>query len=79
MKMTDRLKELVAQLPKGLRSDWKNTNHFELTTEVPGDYWWLNLSNMGELNCDTELGKCVGLLMDIAEELVKIRDEVIIE
>lgn len=82
MKVTDRLKELMGQLPKGLRSDWQETNHFELTSAVKGEHFWLNLSEPGGtidspfMDFQTEQGRRVGLLMDIAEELVKIRDEV---
>lgn len=65
-----RLRELASQLPKGLRSDWDCTNHFELQT--PGrDFWWLVFSDM-ECDCDTVEGKRLGLVMDIAEEVSRL-------
>jgi hypothetical protein len=67
------LLELVCQLPKGLRSDWSGTNHFELTQPNPdaGSYWWFDGSEISYdgayLSQDSELGRRLGLLMDIAE------------
>jgi len=61
------LKELVAKLPPGLRSDWEGTNHYELTCSLPDEFWWLCLptGSVGNVSA-TEEGKRLGLLMDIA-------------
>jgi len=77
-KAEDRLLGLAKQLPPNLRSDWRGTNHFELT--APGidaqgqpTYWWLDAEEIAaaeierKLTDDTETGKRLGLLMDLAE------------
>lgn len=73
----EKLKSLASNLPKGLRSDWENTNHFELTCEGK-EYWWLLLADsaevFGESPMETEPGKRLGLLMDIASEVARLRD-----
>lgn len=80
--MTDplaKLKTLAAQLPPKLRSDWRYTNHFELTTpEGDCGYWWADLADgldPNVNNCDIEAGQRRGLLMDIAEEVCRLRDK----
>lgn len=79
-----KLKELASLLPPCLVSDWKNSNHYELTCQAydrktEHDYWWLSLGDyftgFNDSPCDTEVGKRVGLLMDIAEEVARLRDE----
>lgn len=74
-----KLRELASRLPKGLHSDWRYTNHFELTTSDSADgYWWLDLCDGMPCyvnNCETEEGKRRGLLMDIAEEVCRLKDE----
>ena len=79
--MTDslhKLKTLAAKLPEGLNSDWEDTNHYEMTSSGK-EYWWLLLADsaevFGENPMDTEPGKRLGLLMDIAEEVGRLRDE----
>ena len=73
--MTDRLHELMEQLPCGLRADWRDTNHYELTTPVNEDgYWWLMANPACVVRCDTEEGKRLGLLLDIAEELSRMKE-----
>lgn len=75
----DRLKklaELASQLPTGLCSDWENTNHFEMTCE-DAEYFWLDLSDgLPDVECPDEstIGKRIGLLMDIAAEVGRLRD-----
>lgn len=73
------LRPLAAQLPKGLRADWRNTNHFELAAPYKAEYWWLDLSEytdtLGHMPCDSEEGKRVGLLLDLAEAVSKLQDE----
>ena len=73
-----RLIELGEKLPKGLRSDWDATNHYELQSSEEDDFWWLILSYLfrpehgypkDEIPCETEYGKRVGLIMDIAVAL----------
>ena len=71
-----RLAELSSQLPKGLSSDWK-TNHFEMTCD-DRDYFWLFVSdglNGIENPNESEVGKRFGLLMDVAAEVSRLRDE----
>jgi hypothetical protein len=85
--MTDELKqlsELAAQLPKGLRSDWKNTNHYELhAPESKGEYFWWDLEEVQDpTEYDTQstlAGQRLGLLMDIAEEVARLRDNNILK
>lgn len=74
----DRLKELAAQLPPKLGSDWDGTNHYELTCSGPEGYFWLMVRNF-DSDSDTEDGKRMGLLMDIAEEVCRLRDEGILK
>lgn len=70
-----KLIELASQLPEGLHADWRDSNHYELRCQSDGDdYWWLDLSDLfkgTEIHnwCESEFGKRVGLLMDIAETL----------
>lgn len=75
-----RLRGLAEQLPSGLVSDWIGTNHYELTTRTAsGDHWWLCLGgsfeSATENHCETVEGKRIGLLMDIAAEVARLRDE----
>ena len=74
-----RLRELAATLPRGLRSDWDGTNHYEMTSsEEPDDYFWLIASEgfVGIRNpSKTSYGRRLGLLMDIAAEVGRLRDE----
>jgi hypothetical protein len=80
MTKLEQLLELVRQLPEGLRSDWRGTNHFELTQPNPdeGPYWWLDFREIevDELRDrgDT-LGERVGLVMDIAEAAKAAEEE----
>lgn len=66
--------DLVEQLPLGLHSDWEHTNHYELTCFVKGEYWWLTLSDLfrDDLDCKSEEGQRVGLLMDVAAKAREI-------
>jgi hypothetical protein len=72
-KTLDELDVLVSQLPKGLHSDWKDTNHYELTSTEKGEFWWLLLwdtfHDPNEIVCETVWGKRLGLIMDVAEKL----------
>ena len=68
---------LASQLPNGLCSDWENSNHFEMTCD-DADHFWLFVSDGldGIKNpMETEVGKRFGLLMDIAEEVGRLRDK----
>lgn len=70
-----RLAELGAQLPLGLHSDWDGTNHFELTTPGGDEYWWLMVGDGIEdvdNPCESQVGKRLGLLMDIAAEVSRL-------
>ena len=76
-KPEDALIQLLAlseQLPDGLRADWMDSNHFELSCHSD-EYFWLELAELfnNEHNnwCKQELGKRVGLVMDIAATLKK--------
>ncbi len=73
------LAALAAQLPPGLRSDWKYTNHYELQAPDHEDgYWWWMLSEVREdeetYRPDTVAGQRLGLLMDIAAKLREVYD-----
>ena len=76
----DTLRELAAQLPRYLHSDWLDTNHYELTIRdaESEEYWWLMVAaglRDNSVNwCETEEGKRFGLIMDIAEEVGRLRD-----
>ena len=69
--------ELADQLPQYLRSDWQDTNHFELTdgSVDAKDYFWIDFSDMflpsdnDGMWCDGETGKRVGLVMDCVASL----------
>lgn len=68
---------LAAQLPTCLRSDWDHTNHYELTSTAPNDYFWLDVADVDFRHgspCETEPGKKLGLIMDIAEEVSRLKD-----
>jgi len=73
VKNVEKLIELAEQLPDGLSSDWQDTNHYEL--HGGKDYWWLMLLGVFDgypkdaSPCDTEEGKRLGLIMDIAARL----------
>ena len=72
------LRPLAAQLPKGLRADWQDTDHYELTSQEPNEYFWLDLYDClsrEHHNSDTETGKRAGLLLDLAEAVSKLKDE----
>lgn len=78
------LAELAAQLPPKLHSDWRDTNHYELTCRdvnaSDDDFFWLMVGDgtqgIEDPNwCETETGKRLGLLMDIAAEVGRLRDE----
>jgi hypothetical protein len=71
-----RLSELAKGLPKGLRSDWDGTNHFELTSDAE-EYWWLFLlEGLDDIDdpMESDRGKRIGLIMDIAAEVANLRD-----
>jgi len=76
-----RLAALANQLPTSLRADWDGTNHYELTSKDDSNYWWLMVGEgvrgivSEECPCDTEHGKRLGLIMDIAAEVARLRDE----
>ena len=74
--MSDRLRQLAAQLPPGLQSDWE-TNHYELKCSLK-DYWWLmvgdGITTLGPDPTNTLEGQRLGLLMDIAAEVGRMRD-----
>lgn len=71
-KYLSRLAELAKQLPPGLSADWYGTNHYEMH-QNGRDFFWL-MVNDGEFDWDTEAGKRMGLIMDIAAEVAKLRD-----
>jgi hypothetical protein len=76
----EELAALARQLPENLRSDWKNTNHYELTTDAEGraGYWWLapfDIVNPHENDTQATIpGQRLGLLLDIASTLSKLKD-----
>ena len=78
-----KLRELASKLPKGLQSDWQGTNHYELTAPCgDNDYFWLTLRDDSWYEfapdsdpSESQDGKRVGLLMDIAAEVCRLKDE----
>lgn len=74
----DKLRALAKQLPKCLRSDWEGSNHYELTSSG-AEFWWLLLGDTSETfgsnPMETESGKRLGLIMDIAEEVCRLKDK----
>lgn len=74
------LRPLAEQLPKGLRADWRGTNHYELQApnDEAGGYWWLDWFDCLDpkiINEETEEGQRAGLLLDLAEAVSKLKDE----
>ena len=78
-----RLKELAKKLPDDayLKADWNGTNHYEMTLEKPdshesSEYWWLTLFDYNPFQNNlqgTEPGKRIGLMMDIMEEVSRLK------
>lgn len=68
----EELETMAKGMPKIPCSDWRGTNHFEITdSHVDAEsYWFLHmrdaLSNGSEQDDETESGKRVGLVMDLA-------------
>ena len=76
------LRPLAEQLPQGLRADWRGTNHYELNSSEPDQFFWLDLCEClshGRHNSDTEAGQRAGLLLDLAEAVSKLKDEGLLE
>jgi hypothetical protein len=69
-----KLKQLAKKLPKGLHSDWDGTNHYELTAQGKEYFWLMVGDGLGDSGCETVVGKRFGLLMDIAEEVGRLKD-----
>lgn len=69
-----RLRNLAKKLPPGLSSDWKYTNHFELTCQGKEYFWLMVRDSGGDALFDNTIGKRFGLLMDIAEEVCRLKD-----
>jgi len=70
------LRTLARQLPKGLVSDWKGTNHFELqATGGEVEYFWLPVRGIADDPSDDKLGERLGLVMDIVAEVGRLKDE----
>lgn len=76
-KKFQKLSELAGKLPQSLKSDWDGTNHFELTAPYESeDYFWLMVGDglgSGD-DCHTVCGQRLGLIMDIAAEVARLRD-----
>ena len=70
--------ELAEQLPRDLNSDWKDTNHYELTSGTADNYWWLmagdGIEDIDGNPCETEDGKRLGLIMDIAAAVARLQE-----
>ena len=72
-----RLKDLAKGLPKGLTSDWAGSNHFEMNSDED-EYFWLFVRECFddiENPMESTIGKRFGLMMDIAAEVARLRDE----
>ncbi len=72
------IKEILDGVPKKLIADWEGTNHYEIHNVDPhgGDFFWLclddfviNGTDYNDLKCDTEEGKELGKLLDMAAAL----------
>lgn len=73
------LLELIQKLPEGLRSDWDGTNHYELTSGVKDDYWWLDVPDVFVFRDNwsaNEDGQRLGLIMDIAAKAKAAEKEI---
>ncbi len=73
------LLKLAENLPREMGSDWDGTNHYELTSTAKGTpYWWWSLteieSPLESNTCETDAGKKLGLIMDIAATVSNLRD-----
>lgn len=77
--MTDpfsRLRELCRDMPTDLIADWRGTNHYELTSPHTKDgYWWFIANNDDDWSEHDDSGKRMGLLLDLAEELSRLKRE----
>lgn len=88
--LIDKIRELYKKLPQQAVADWEDTNHFELSGMINGEYEhaWLILSDCLFVNgkmkydCDSELGKQIGLVLDalvltskMAQALIAVDDE----
>jgi hypothetical protein len=84
MTKLEKLLELAAQLPGGLRADWRGTNHFELQAPYEEDgLWWLSADDIhsvisweGNLKGRDPAGQRLGLIMDIAEAVKAAEPEI---
>ena len=80
----EKLRKLASGLPPKLNSDWDGTNHYELTSSGKSGEeldWWLMAGEGVDDHpnaCESEEGKRLGLIMDIAAEVGRLRDEGII-
>lgn len=74
MRSSERLEKLVDQLPSKLDADWDGTNHYELHDSRGEKYFWLDVED-GIGGCETEEGKRLGLVLDIIEELSRLKGE----
>jgi hypothetical protein len=82
--MQGKVKELVNKVIQlgDISCDWKGTNHYEIHTE--NNYYWLDLSpmfshmpmfNKDEFPEDTEIGKKLGLVLDVFENFAFLAKE----
>jgi hypothetical protein len=86
MSELDDLKKLLEQMPEHLQSDWYGTNHYEICDYTKGakDYWWIDIPSLfhDAYSCivsDTEMGKRMGLIMDVAVASRKVVPPLITE
>lgn len=70
-----RLRELCRDLPTDLVADWKDTNHYELTSAHESGYFWLCVDDDASFLSSTTDGKKLGLLLDIAAELSRLKQD----
>ncbi len=68
------IEEILDGVPKKLIADYEGTNHYEIHNVDPhgGDFFWLCLDDFvinDHLDSDTESGKLLGKLLDMAAAL----------
>jgi hypothetical protein len=79
-----RLRELCVLIPDCISADWQNTNHYEIHSMLPREYFWLSVADVfGDPNrniCECEDGKRLGAVLDfvcgVRPSLPALLDEV---
>lgn len=69
-----KLRELAKDLPTDLVADWRDTNHFELTSAHAAEYFWWCADDDEPMDSNVH-GQRLGMLLDIVEEVSRLKAE----